>query len=244
MLKKEEGAVLTSGKSGTSSRIVTLLGRRSGKIRLIAKGAARENSPFRGLLEPGAVIEAVYYYKEGRDIYFLKEASLLAPATAGSGTLQSAASKLAALELVDQICYAGNPDPKVSELIESYVQIGEPSDSLLLFLAFEVKLLDALGALPEFGSCSVCGAAAAGGRYDPVDGICFCEREDPGRADMIPLSEEVYRLLQQAATRSLAELAHLAAEADARKTFGLLLHWTYTYHVQGYRLPNSLKLLK
>lgn len=244
MLKKDEGAVLKSRKSGTSSRIVTLLGRRSGKIRLLAKGAARENSPFRGLLEPGAVIEAVYYYRDGREIYFLREASLLYPATAGSGTLQSAASKLAALELADQISYPGDPDPKVSEIIESYLRTGEPVDALLLFLAFEVKLLDALGALPEFETCSACGAAASGGHYDPVDGVCFCERERSGRNDMIALSEPVSHLLRQAAACSFSELERLEAEAGARKTVGLVLHWTYTYHVHGYRVPNSLKLLK
>ncbi|MBI4721191.1 MAG: DNA repair protein RecO [Chitinivibrionia bacterium] len=244
MLKKDEGAVLRSGKSGTSSRIVTLLGRRSGKIRLLAKGAAKKDSPFRGALEPGAVIEAVYYYKDGRDVYFLKEASLLAPATAGSGTLQSAASLLAALELVDQITYAGNPEPKVSELIESYLEIGESADSLLLFLAFETKLLDALGALPEFGTCSACGREAWGGRYDPVNGISFCASERSAPAETIPLSEPVGRLLRDAAARTFSEFARLSAEEGARKTFGLLLHWTYTYHVQGYRLPNALKLLK
>jgi hypothetical protein len=29
-----------------------------------------------------------------------------------------------------------------------------------------------------------------------------------------------------------------------RKQLGRLVHWTYTYHVQGYHLPRSLNLIQ
>ena len=74
MLKKDDGVVLRTARSGETSKIVTLLGRGGGKIRLIAKGALSGKSPFRGSLEPGTHLDIVYYHKEGRTLYFLREA--------------------------------------------------------------------------------------------------------------------------------------------------------------------------
>jgi recombinational DNA repair protein (RecF pathway) len=114
----------------------------------------------------------------------------------------------------------------------------------VLFLAFEVKLLGALGALPEFGTCASCGSSIRNGRYDPANGVSYCSRERTGSGELITLNEEITGLIHRAERLPFFELAPLEMSDRARKTFGLLLHWTYTYHVQGYRLPNSLKLLK
>lgn len=244
MLKKETGVVLKSWNSGTSSKMLTMLGSDSGKIKLLAKGALKRESPFRGALESGSIIEAVYYFKEAREIYFLKEVSLLEPVSTGDPTLHGLAAKLAALELVDQICYPGDPDPRVWDLIASYIRQNEMSDPLVLFLVFEVKLLGALGALPEFGTCAVCGTPVSGGHYEPSSGMAYCSRDTTGSGDLIPLNGQITSLLVQAEQVPFTELSRLEMSDQVRKTFGKLLHWTYTYHVQGYRLPNSLKLLK
>ncbi|MEJ2720147.1 MAG: recombination protein O N-terminal domain-containing protein [bacterium] len=63
MIKKDEGVILRSARSGETSKLVTFLGLESGKIRLIAKGALGGKSPFRGVLEPGNHLEIVYYFK-------------------------------------------------------------------------------------------------------------------------------------------------------------------------------------
>lgn len=244
MLKKETGVVLKSWKSGGSSKLFVLLGAESGKIKLLAKGALKKGSPFGGSLEPGSIVEAVYYFKEGRDLYFLKEVSLLEPVSAAGATLQALAAKLAALELVDQICYPGDPDPQVWNLIAAYIRQSEAADPLVLFLAFEVKLLGALGAMPEFGVCALCGAPVADGRYDPANGVSYCSRERAGGGELIAVNEKMIELIDRAGRQAFSDLARVELSGRARKTFGLLLHWTYTYHVQGYRLPNSLKLLK
>ena len=244
MLKKETGVVLKSWKSGTSSKILAVLGSESGKIKLSAKGALKNESPFRGSLEPGSIIEAVYYFKEGREIYFLKEVSLLESISAGTPSLHTLAAKLAALELMDQICYPGDPDPRIWDLIAAYIHQHEAADPLVLFLAFEVKLLGALGALPEFDTCAECGSPIRDGYYDPSSGMTYCPSDKIGSGELIPVTEQITNLLIQAERIPFPELARLEMNDRTRKTFGLLLHWTYTYHVQGYRLPNSLKLLK
>ena len=244
LLKKEAGVVLKRARSGSASSIVTMLGAESGKIKLMAKGARTKDSPFRGSLEPGSIIEAVYYFKERREIYFLRETAILTGPPPGAASLQALSARLAALELVDQICYPGDPDRAVWELIVSYLRTGRAADPLVLFLAFEVKLLGALGVLPEFHLCAECGAPVARGRYDPANGMSFCERERTAGGELMPLDGALLDVLDRAGHAGLQELAGLELSDSVRKRFGLLLHWTYTYHVQGYRVPNSLKLLK
>ena len=73
MLRKDEGVVLSSTRRGESSKLVTFLGRESGKMRLLAKGAMSPKSPFRGSLEPGSYVEVLFYYKEARSFFFLKD---------------------------------------------------------------------------------------------------------------------------------------------------------------------------
>jgi recombinational DNA repair protein (RecF pathway) len=60
MLEKDSGVVLGATASGETSRRVVFLGRRFGKIQLMAKGALRRDSPLRGLLEPGYRVEVVF----------------------------------------------------------------------------------------------------------------------------------------------------------------------------------------
>jgi len=38
-------------------------------------------------------------------------------------------------------------------------------------------------------------------------------------------------------------IAESGVSRSARKELGRLVHWTYTYHVQGYHLPRSLSLI-
>ncbi|NIM18978.1 MAG: DNA repair protein RecO [Candidatus Latescibacteria bacterium] len=243
MLVKDEGIVLKTARSGETSKEVTFLGKQGGKIRLIAKGALGGKSAFRGALEPGNHLEAVYYFKEGRSRYYLKEVFVVATATIDRRSLQGMAATLAALELLDRVCYAGSPDPSLVDVALDFVRCQPVADPLFFFLAFEIKLLEALGALPDLSGCVRCGADVEGGSYDPEEAACFCANHEVPS----PQAQSLYRDLLTFASRCLREplegLKPERADRKLRKDLGKLIHWTYTYHVQGYTLPESLKLL-
>ena len=42
---------------------------------------------------------------------------------------------------------------------------------------------------------------------------------------------------------SLSQLGAAEVDADVRKRLGKVLHWTYTFHINGYSLPQALKLI-
>jgi DNA repair protein RecO (recombination protein O) len=246
MLQKEEGVVLKTARSGETSLIVTFLSRGMGKIRLMAKGVLSPKHPSRGLLETSNHVEVVFYYKENRSVYFTKEVSLLSPPFAGRDSLPHLAVRLAAMELLDLVCYPGSSDENIVDLAVEFVRTGDAADPLLLFLAFELKLLAALGAFPALSGCSRCGAGLEGGVYDASDGVGCCRRHagDTAGADgALTLSAAVLDAIHTYAAGSLSAAAAGEVPPDTRKDLGKVVHWTYTFHVQGYSLPKSLSLI-
>jgi DNA repair protein RecO (recombination protein O) len=242
MLEKDEGIVLRNSRSGETSLMVTFLGRSSGKIRLLAKGALGEKSPWRGMFEPGNHVEVVYYYKDGRTVYFVREASLGSAPGRRRDSLPHLATLLAAMELFEQVCYAESPDARIADIAVDYVRHQDCHDPLFLFLALEIKLLCALGATPDLSACARCGASLSGGIYSPRDGSSYC-REHSGDADALPLGEDTAALLEYCAGAPFAALADHDAGARRRKELGKLVHQTYTHHIHGYSLPKSLNLI-
>lgn len=242
MLQKDEGIVLRSTRSGETSVVVTFLGAASGKVRLMAKGALGAKSAWRGLFEPGNHLEVVYYHKEARSLYYIREASAASAPSRRRDSLPHLASRLAAMEVLDQVCYHQSPDAHIVDIAADFVRLGDAADPLFVFLAFEIKLLYALGAAPEVTSCAVCGTSPVPGMYSPRDGVSVC-REHAGGGEALALDRGMVDLIERCASAPFTELAQRTVEPALRKQLGKLTHWTYTHHIHGYSLPKSLNLI-
>ncbi len=73
---RDEALLLRRLPYGDTSLVCHFFTRRGGRIGMMAKGARRPNSSLRGTLQPGNLLEIVYYNKESRDLQLLKEADL------------------------------------------------------------------------------------------------------------------------------------------------------------------------
>jgi len=244
MLIKDTGVVLAASRSGESSITFSFLGRQSGKVRVVAKGAIGPRHPTRGVMEPGNEIEVLFYHRDGYAMRYLKEASLVAAPASGRESLPHLAAGLAALELLDQVCVPGaSVDDQIVDTAVAFLRAPRGQDPLLLFLAFQIKLLGALGVAPDTLSCVRCGAAPDGGVYSPRDGVSVCGEHRETFPDSVALTPEVVRAAQRCAVETFDALAGNEVPRAVRKELGRLVHWTYTYHVQGYHLPRSLSLM-
>jgi DNA repair protein RecO (recombination protein O) len=243
MLRKDEGVVLKSARSGETSRLITFLGRRSGKVSLIGKGALGAKSPFRGLLELGNLIEVVYYHKEGRTLFFLKEVNVRSTLGAVRESLPHLASALGLLELVEHVCYWGSPEERVVDLLLEHLECALAADPLHLYLVFEFKLLEILGVVPDLSSCASCDHDLAGGYYHPADGTSLCRKHSFDTPHRLRLSGELLEHIDLIRMSSLGEASGFEVKAALRKRLGEILHWTYTFHIHGYSLPKALKLM-
>ncbi|UCH85217.1 MAG: DNA repair protein RecO [Candidatus Latescibacterota bacterium] len=243
MLKKDDGVVLRAARSGETSKIVTFLGTRNGKIRLIAKGALGGNSAFRGALEPGSHLEIVFYHKENRTVFFLREAHVHSVLRTESLTLPALAAALAVLELLDQVCFPGSPEPAIVELLLEYLRCPIDNDPLFSFLVFQYHLLVVLGALPDWTVCATCSRILDEGYYIPAEGLAACRSHAGYSSRRVWMDQRLTRLAATINKATLSELRKIEVAADTRKDLGAVLHWTYTYHVNNYRLPEALKLI-
>lgn len=242
MLVKDDGIVLRTKRSGETSLIAVFLGRQAGKIRLIAKGALAARSRWRGLLEPGTHLEMVYYRRENRTLYFAREAAMLSRSPEHSA-LEPLAMRLAALELLDAVCYSGASDAATLDVALDYLGAPNATDPLFLFLAFEARLLDVLGALPDLSGCWQCGGPLAGGQFDPHEGTGGCREHPLAGGIQVDVVTGLPATLEMCCRAPLADLASAQVDPGVRKELGRLLHWTYTEHIQGYSLPGSLNLV-
>jgi DNA repair protein RecO (recombination protein O) len=243
MILKDEGVVLKTARSGETSKTITLLSREGGKIRLLAKGALGEKSALRGALEPGNHIEVVYYHREGRTRYFLKEAHVHSALEIKTDSLGQVSCALAVLELLDGLCHWESPDGRILDLLIDYLRSPPAADPLLLFLVFELRLLSVLGALPDISACAVCGAPLTDGFYHPAEGMGACLRHSETTTRRIRVDADLIRFFDTLTGGSLAAFSGLTPDGSLRKRLGTVLHWTYTFHVNNYRLPESLKLI-
>jgi DNA repair protein RecO (recombination protein O) len=243
MLRKDDGIVLSTSRSGDTSLLVTFLGRESGKIRLMAKGALSSRNPSRGTLEPGNHVEVVFYFREDRTLYFVKESSLLRAPAHPRDSLPHMAALLAVLELLSLVCYSGGADPDIVELAVECIGASNAADPLRVFLAFELRLLALLGVDPALDACAACGKALERGVYDARTGEARCPAHGAGLSDGIALTAAVIEEASRWRDEPLGAIAAGGVDPRARKTLGKILHWTYTFHVQGYSLPKSLNLI-
>jgi DNA repair protein RecO len=244
MLLKDTGIVLSIVRSGETSLSAAFLGRAAGKLRLLAKGAVSAKHPSRGALEPGNEVEVLYYHREGQSTSYLKEVSLVHAPAAGRDSLPHMAANLAALELLNQVCVPhASIDSELVDTAAAFLTSPPAEDPLFLFLAFQIKLLGALGVSPDTVDCVRCGERPSDGIYSPRDGVSFCAEHGTLVPEAVKLSPEIVNAAEQCAEQPFDVLSHAAVTRGVRKELGRLVHWTYTYHVQGYHLPRSLNLI-
>jgi hypothetical protein len=90
---------------------------------------------------------------------------------------------------------------------------------------------------PDTVDCVRCGESPRDGIYSPRDGVSFCAEHRAAVPEAVKLSPEIVAATGQCAEQPFDVLAREVVARGVRKELGRLVHWTYTYHVQGYHLP-------
>jgi DNA repair protein RecO (recombination protein O) len=103
MVVKDQIIVLKTIDFKDTSKIVGVLSKEYGRISLIAKGAKNPKSKFSGVLQAGNILEALYYYKSGRDIHTLSDASFLIKAYPIHFDMEKLSILLPTLEMIEQL---------------------------------------------------------------------------------------------------------------------------------------------
>jgi DNA repair protein RecO (recombination protein O) len=163
---RDDGVVLRTHKLGEADRIVTVLARRTGRIRAVAKGVRRTKSRFGARLEPFTHVDLLLY--TGRSLDVITQAETLRPYgeqlasdypryTTGTAMLETA-EKLTPVE----------KEPAMRQfllLVGGLRALGEGEhDPRLVLDAYLLRSLAVAGYAPALDECAVCGTPAAQAR--------------------------------------------------------------------------------
>lgn len=159
-LYRDSGVVLRTQKLGEADRIITLLTRRHGRIRLVAKGVRRTSSRIGARLEPFSHVDVQCYTGRSLDV-----ATQMVTLDAFGGTLSRDYARWTAgtamLEAAERFT-ENEKDPALQQyllLLGGLRALAESGrDPVLVLDAFLVRSLSIAGYAPSFSECAGCGA--------------------------------------------------------------------------------------
>ncbi|GGH48198.1 DNA repair protein RecO [Microbacterium album] len=155
---RDEAVVLRTHKLGEADRIVTMLSRRHGKVRAVAKGVRRTSSKFGARLEPFMVADVQLY--QGRSLDIVQQAESLGAygaAIAADYDRYTAASAM--VETADRLTH-DEPMPDQYFLLVGALRSlsrGE-HDARATMDSYLLRALTVAGWAPAFDACARCGA--------------------------------------------------------------------------------------
>jgi DNA repair protein RecO (recombination protein O) len=211
--------LLRSIDYGESDRIVTLLGRSTGCLGAIARGARKSQRRFGGGLGLCTVGDAALRERGGSELLTLErfDATETFPSLGTDVVRMGHAAYIA--ELLAKLCAPRQAEPAIFDLaLECLVLLEARGAQTLRLRAFELTLLDRLGFAPALDACLSCGRTdlsttdAIDVRFIADQGgvVCFgCARQ--GR----PMRPIVRLALARLASAALADTEGLAESIPA-----------------------------
>ena len=164
-LYRDDGIVLRTQKLGEADRIITILGRNSGRIRAVAKGVRRTKSRFGARLEPFTHVDLMLHV--GRSLDIITQAEVIRPyGEPLTSDYPRYTSGVAMLETAERFTPM-EKEPSLRELlllIGGLRTLGEGvHDPGLVLDAFLLRSLAVAGYAPALQECARCGAPGTNG---------------------------------------------------------------------------------
>ncbi|MGH3568121.1 MAG: DNA repair protein RecO [Pseudonocardia sp.] len=235
-LYRDIGVVLRVQKLGEADRIVTMLTRRYGKIRAVAKGVRRTRSRWGARLEPFNHVDVQCY--TGRTLDVITQAQTVDAFGVGLiGDYPRYTAGCAVLETADRIVSEeGEPALRVYLLLVGAIRAlaGRERDPSLVLDAFLLRAMTHAGWAPAITDCARCAAPGPHRAFSIAGGGAVCPRcRPPGSVTPSP---ETFALLDALLHGDWA-VADAAGAASRRDTSGLV-----AAHLQ-YHLERQLRSL-
>jgi DNA repair protein RecO (recombination protein O) len=233
-----DAIVLRAVSYGEADRIVTLLGRETGKVSALARGARKSQRRFPGGLGLCAIGVASLRERPGADLMTLEKIDVVDGHLALGSDVGRMAHAAYVAELAGKLCAPRQAEPAVYDLLVSFLKLLErdgPSAERLR--AFEIRLLGGLGFAPVLDSCVSCSGARYAGRegsvafrWDPERGGAACLPCSRGGR---PISGLVLAALGRFARIPLEQAGTIALGADTNRDCREALLEIINQHVSG-----------
>ena len=159
LIVKTKAIVMRSWRMGETSKLVTFYTEDYGKIKVTAKGARKPKSKFGAALELLSEVQAVFYFRDERDLQTLSECDLLRSFPTLATGLERLSFGSAACELIDRLTIEHESNKRLygylAGVLGALEEVGQEQLESL-FWYFQLRLADALGYRPELNNCVSC----------------------------------------------------------------------------------------
>jgi len=165
---KTEAVILKRMDYLESSRIVTLYTRDEGKVSVLAKGARSRTNRFGAALEPGAVVQVVYYTRPHRELQTLTQADVIERFRGLDGTMVRLTAALHVLDIAHAVTDADHAHPELYDLIVSALRSIDASEAGVpaILLGYRLKISHTSGLTPGLTTCMQCGRSLSPTGHD------------------------------------------------------------------------------
>jgi DNA repair protein RecO (recombination protein O) len=163
---RDDGIVLRTQKLGEADRIVTLLARKTGRIRAVAKGVRRTKSRFGARLEPFTHVDLLLYTGRSLDVITQAE-TVRSYGAAIAGDYPRYTTGIAMLETAERFT-AVEKEPALRQFLllvgglRTLVDRGH--EPRLVLDAYLLRSLAVAGYAPALDECAICGTKEAGAK--------------------------------------------------------------------------------
>jgi DNA repair protein RecO (recombination protein O) len=235
LITKTEIIVFRTVDYSESSYIATVLSREHGKIALMVKGARKPKSKFSGMLQPGNLLNAVYYYKASRNVQTLSEASYAFRLKTISVNIEKMALATSALELIAQLVHENEVNEPVFDFTRNFLEWLDVQDSVSrkIFPYLQVRLAFLLGLELQIQQLN---SKSENGYLNIQDGTVS---RDAGSANAIRLTENQLVFLKHCTV--FRKLSIFDIDLNNNELRSLIDHLDkyFRYHLEGVRPRRS-----
>jgi DNA repair protein RecO (recombination protein O) len=214
--RETEAIILKTFPLGEADRLVSFLGRSSGRMRGVAGGARRLKNRYGSTLEILSHVQVWYVEKETRDLVRIQQCDLLesfhkAQSDYGLSTALAVISEISELVLPEHEA----AEPMFRLILLAAREIERTGDWPLPLAYFAFWTVRLGGWLPRFDQCSQCGApfGSEAAYHAPWDEGLFCEKcRRPG---MKPLRLAARQIAERFTGERLDRITDLAEQKAA-----------------------------
>lgn len=190
---RDEAVVLRTHKLGEADRIITVLSRRHGKLRAVARGIRRTSSKFGARLEPFSHVDL--QFATGRTLDVITQAVTLHPYSEPlAHDYERYTTGQVMIETADRlVTEEGEPALQQFQLLVGALQAltagtsDGPRPPAMVMDAYLLRAVALAGYAPTLGDCARCGAQGPHEAFSPQLGGMVCRRcRPPGSTHPAP----------------------------------------------------------
>ena len=235
---RDEVVVLRTHKLGEADRIVTMLSRRHGKLRGVAKGVRRTSSRFGARLEPFMVADVQLY--KGRSLDIIQQAESLGAYGADIAVHYDRYTAASAMvETADRLNEAEATPQQYLLLVGGLRSLARGDHSARSVLdSYLLRVMSLSGWAPSLNACARCGAP---GPHDwfvaQLGGIVCAACAPAGAARVAPATGDMLRALLAGEW----DIVDAAGDGTAAASSGLVAAYAQWHLERGIRSLSHLE---